>query len=249
VIGVVTRALPARSLGIAVVPMLSSYANILQLHGWHYQLVPVIASTYLFYLYVFGQSLAPAGRFTRMHQIAAVGVTALLVPLVAKQTMGSPWLHPKEKQLVAGDIVNPHDAGVWLAMHTRSTDRVLYYGGDPVAPFVAQRLPATPYIVRWLVDLTRQVPEPPDLDISHKPTLEQSAHIYVMQAKLENDACKRVLDNPPPAMIFEGTPGYTTDALTDYQNFCRPLADLMKQQYHPGAQFGDTRIFLRNDRD
>jgi len=247
VVGITTRVLPARSLAFALAPALCSAANVAQLHAWHYQLVPAVASTYLFYLYVLGLAWAPTRRGV-LQKVSALGVAVVLMPLCMKQIMATPWLNPREKQIANGDIINPRAAGDFIAMHTRSTDRVLYYGGDPVAPFVAQRLPATPYIVRWLVDLTRQAPNPTDLDISHKPTPAQLAHINEMQAKLQNDACSRVINNPPAVMVFENTPGYPIDPLTDYKTFCGGLDELMKAQYFAAATFGDTRIFLRNDR-
>ena len=246
--GVAARVLPARSLGLALMPMLNGIAEIVQLHGWSYQFVPALASLYLFFLYVLGLAWAPSGKFGRLHKVAAMGVGAVLLPMCAKQIMSSPYLLPKEKNLTSGDVQNPRAAGDFLAIHTQSTDRVLYYGGNPEVPFVAQRRPATPYIVRWLVDLDGQYAEPTAVDTYHRPTEAQVARIKEMMGKLQVDACDRIVKNPPAAMVFETTPGYTVDGLTEYIGFCHPLDDMMKSQYYQAATFGDSRIYLRNDR-
>jgi len=240
--------LPRQSLAFAMAPALNSAATIAQLHGWHYQVVPVIASTYLFYLYVLALAWAPPGRFGQIRKIAALGIAALLVPLCARQIMSSPWLYPKEKHLLAAEVVNPRDAGNYLASHTQSTDRVLYYGGNPIAPYVAKRLPATPYIVMWMLNFSQSLPEQPDLDSSHKPTEKQKSRILALQAQVQGDACNRVMSQHPAALVFENGPGFNVDPLVDFTSFCPAFGALVNTEYHLGSAFGDSRVYLRNDR-
>ncbi len=248
--GIVLKVLPPRSLAFALAPALNAIANVAQLHGWHYQLVPVIATTYLFYLYVLAMAWnPPTRRFGPTRKIAAIGIIAIVVPLFAKQVMSTPWIYPKEKQLVSPDIVDPRDAGDYVAVHTQSTDRVLYYGGNPAVPFYAKRLPATPYMVTWMLNFGQSLPEAKELDVSHKPTEKQKARILELQALVQADACRRVTSNPPAAMVFEVGPGFGGDAVGEWQAFCPPLVSLMQTSYHAAATFGGTRIFLRSDRD
>ena len=247
-VGIGMRLLPARSLGFALMPMLNGIAAIMQLRGWNYQLVPALASLYLFFLYALGLAWAPSGLVGRLHKFAAIGVGAVVLPLCIRQIMSSPWLLPKEKYLTEPEILNPRAAGDFIAQHTQSTDRVLYYGGNPTAPFVAQRLPATPYIVRWMLDLDGQYTEPTAGDVTHRPTEAQVAHLKEMMSKLQVDACDRIVRSPPAVMVFENTSGYNADPLVELASYCHPLDDMMKSQYFAAATFGETRIFLRNDR-
>jgi hypothetical protein len=118
------------------------------------------------------------------------------------------------------------------------------------ATVIPKSVPAMPYVVTWMLDFSRSLPDhqDADLDVSHKANEKQKERILALQAQVQSDACERVTRNPAAALVFEHGIGFDADPISYFATFCPQLGVMMNTGYYAAATFGDTRIFLRNDR-
>lgn len=156
------------------------------------------------------------------------------------------WLTDDKRLKALPEINDPRRTAEILRSKTRPDDRLFFYGRDIILGFLAQRLPATPYEVAWLLNY-RGALEP---GAGYKQaTSQQRAKIVALQTVVQADACRRVRASHPAAMVFmDGLPEAGPDGLQEVARFCPEVPGMLEQEYHLAAHNGAVRLYLRNDR-
>jgi hypothetical protein len=246
VVAVATRALPRHALAFAIGPVLHGAAALAQMKGWSYHFVPAVGSAYLFcILALVAVWTHPSAErsWDRTRTATTVAITLFLGRELVLQVQSSPWLRPEEKHLDAGESVAPRAAGAFIREHTRSTDRVYYYGNDPVLQFVAQRRPAGPYSYVLLLNYRYALDNHGELG----PTPEQRADIERIAKQVQGDLCERLLRRPAAMVFTDGAQLGGSDGVADVAAFCLELRPLLDSDYHLAYNADKIRVFLRNE--
>jgi hypothetical protein len=104
----------------------------------------------------------------------------------------SPWV----AESVRRDVGMREKVAAYTAEHTRPDDRVFYFGIDPYTLYIAQRLPAAPYPMSFVVDLKPAL-RPPTTPRETGPDPAARARIAELQSVVATDACARLVEHPP----------------------------------------------------
>jgi hypothetical protein len=243
------RFLPARAVGLCLAPSLQWVAFLLQRKGWPYQCHPSLLGAHLVLalglvtLWRGEDDLAsPASGGRRALAWAAL---LLVYGRCLEDLQGSPWLGEKARP----NVTMREKVAGYLAAHTRPDDRVFYFGIDPYTLFLAQRLPATPEPVSFVLDFTPAYAAPPPPEGAGADTAAR-ARIAALQPRVADDACARLVASPPAALVFQSLPPNTSpDAVADVVRLCPPLHDLIEQQYRKTTAVEHTQVYLRRDRE
>jgi hypothetical protein len=240
------RALPARAVVFVVAPALEFVSVLLQHKGWRYYYIPTNVCTAVFFLYALSQTwgLEVKEESHRVMQRAAVVVVSTFVGITSIQTiLGSPWLQDSEGHRGDTSVTDVVGASILLAEHTKSDDRVFQFGDEPGILLFAERHPATQYIVPWMVDLSLHVPEG-----EHRPTGAPWSRIRSLELRNQNDMCARLVNDPPPALVFkDGSVGYEGLISDAFYRICPAFKPIGAARYHE-LKSGPFHIVLRNDR-
>jgi hypothetical protein len=258
--------LPRRALVFAIAPTLHYAAGIVQAKGWQYQFMPSLASLHLLFTVALaafwrdGDSAARArgtssesgsdllracgaspesGVWTPLRAAGATALMFFVSTRCLEDVQPSPWMaHPKTYKHAYDDaeLKDPRDAAAALANLTGPDDRVFFYGNDPIVPFLAERLPASPFAVPWMVSFhLSKANEDSDPDI---PTPDDAhfAVIQRMEHALEADLCTRLLRTHPKAMAFIG-------GWDEVLGYCPDLGPVINQSYRVAFEQGQVRIY------
>ena len=242
---VMVGALPVRSVVLAVAPMANVGAAVAQVHGWRYHFVPAAFSAVFFFVYALAMAWTATSKDDAKREprtLAAMGLTVLLAWPTLQQLLAAPWLHESEEHQGDPVVTDPHDAGRVLASFTRPDDRVFYFGDDPATPFDARRLPATPYIVAWMLDFHRGIREG-----YMAPSARLLAARDAMQRGLVADACKTLAQAPPALAIRDDSVGFKGKGLDYLLKLCPELAPVLSQRYRT-LEVGSVHLYIRDDR-
>jgi hypothetical protein len=162
--------------------------------------------------------------------------------------IGAPFLDKNQATIDQSENADLRAAGEYIAIHTRSTDRVYFHGADPLVVYAARRLPALPYLVPWLVDLRAAAGEPTD-EGRWRPTPKERDAILALQATLLEDRCRRITTEMPPAIVLQDMGYVQLGYMNDLDAACPALHDVLATSYHDGTTIGRNHVYLRNDRD
>lgn len=239
--GVGLRLLPRRALAFAVAPTLHYAAAIVQAKGWQYQFMPAVASLHL--LGTVSLAALWAGRDREPPDwtpLRAAGATALMLFVVKdclERLQDSSWMIPTSSNPPEPSMKDERDGAVALAKLTGPRDRVFFYTGDPILPFLAQRLPATPYMVPLMVtyDVNRNADPDGGTPV---PNEAQWASIQAIQQQVRDDLCNRVLELRPKALAF-------TEGKDDVLGYCPDLRPLLDTRYKVGFEQGSVLIYVK----
>jgi hypothetical protein len=232
------RILPARAIGLCLAPALQIVAFLLQRKGWPYQAHPVVAGAHL--LLLLGLVTVWSEEAGRRRVLAWVALLFVYVRCL-DELQGSPWLADSGR----AKVTMREKVAELLSKHTRADDRVFYYGIDPYTLLLAERRPAAPYPVSFVLNFA------PVLATSPEGGLDASARerILQLQPAVADDACKRLVAQPPAAMVFTSMPPSTgADAVADVAHLCPALRPLLAAQYGSAKAVEQTKVYLRSDR-
>jgi hypothetical protein len=240
------RALPARAAVFVVAPALELVSVLLQHKGWRYYYIPTNVCTAVFFLYALSRAwgLEVKEESHRLAQGVAVVLLSTFVGFTSIQTiLGSPWLQESEGHGGDASVTDMLAASILLGDHTKHDDRVFQFGDEPGVLLFAERHPATPYIVPWMVDLSLHVP-----DGEHRPKGEPWSRIRSLESRNQNDMCARLVSDPPPALVFkDGSAGYEGLISDAFYRICPAFQPIGATRYHE-LKSGPFHIVLRNDR-
>jgi hypothetical protein len=264
---IVLRRMPARAIGVALVPVCGLVSVVVQAKGFQYHFHPVTAGVYLQWL-VCVAWLAERSRVSRRDRalvrlvpLAAALAVALRVVLTTRDSsyLRAAWLRSEaataeERSLPEYFAHFPEpdffpyslrQTAAYLRSHTRPTDRVQTYGMDPYVLFLARRESATPYIYGYDLDADAALAG----GTGARPDPVQSARIRAIRAAHEMDLLARVQAQPPAAFVFiDGAPLLSrADAWADFVDHCRQTATWVGARYREAARFGPDHIWLRID--
>ena len=246
VAAVAVRALPARAVVFVVAPALELMSALLQHKGWAYHYIPTSLCAALFFLYALSRTwdFEVEEESQRLVRGAAVIALFTFVGFTSIQTiLGSPWLQENEGHRGDPSVTDMMSASVVLAEHTRYDDRVFQLGDDPGILLFAERHPATKYIVPWMVDLSLHMPE-----AELRPTGAAWSRIESLEQGNQKDMCARLVNEPPPALVFkDGSAGYEGLISDAFYRMCPAFQRIGAARYHE-LKSGPFHILLRDDR-
>ncbi|MGH7293704.1 MAG: hypothetical protein ACRELB_02170 [Polyangiaceae bacterium] len=242
---VALRALPPRTLPFIVAPLLHFGLAIAQRKGWEHHYLPVRAAAYVFFLVALVAAWT-GPEASRRQPLRALIAVALLV-FVGERCMdgadGSAWLRESERHLNDTEVKEAHDAAGFLRDHTRPDDRVLYYGDDPLVLFAAERRPAIPTETVLMLNFSAALNNTSELG----PGPEDRYRMTVLQRLVRDDACSRIVQGKPAAMVFtDHAPAGSADGVADVVAACPELQSMLDADYHLETTIKRLRIFLRN---
>jgi hypothetical protein len=133
-------------------------------------------------------------------------------------------------------------AGEFLAAHTKPGDSVFFYGYEMHPLLVAERQSASPVILDWHFNVLRSIREWPS-DDDAAPTPAQRDRIANIQRRIVEQACPRMVKNPPAAVVVTKGASDLRYALQVCTQFPIGRCRLV---FEKGA--GATAIYLRDDR-
>jgi hypothetical protein len=261
------RRMPARTIGVALVPLCGLGSVIVQAKGFRYHFHPVTAGVHLQWL-VCVAWLAERSRVSRRDRallrlvpLAAALAVALRVALTTRDSsyLQAGWLRSEAatQQGRSSPEYFAHfpepdffpyalrQAAAYLRSHTRPGDRVQTYGMDPYVLFLARRESATPYIYAYDLDADAALSG----GTGARPDPAQSVRIRAIRDAHEADLLARVRAQPPAAFVFiDGAPLLSrADAWTDFVDHCEQTATWVIARYLETARFGPDHIWLRTD--
>jgi hypothetical protein len=236
------RLLPRRALAFAIAPSLHYAAGIAQAKGWQYQFMPVLTSLHL--LGTVSLAALWGGRddeppeWTPLRKAGAAALMLFVVPECLERAQESPWMALPSSNPPESYMKDERDGAAALAKLTGPQDRVFFYTGDPILPFLAQRLPATPYMVPLMVSYEVKRTADPDAEIP-VPSEVQWASIQAIQKEVRSDLCNRVLGLKPKALAF-------MEGKDDVLGYCPGLRPLLETRYKVGFNQGNVLIYVSN---
>jgi hypothetical protein len=264
---VALREMPARVLGVALLPLCALASVTAQAKGFPYHFHPLTASVHLQWL-VFAAWLAERARVARrdlaLVRLVPLAAAAVFSLRVATSMEDSPhiratWLlwgastpearstreyfaHFPERDYFPYELRETAD---YLAKHTQPQDRVQLYGMDPYLLFLARRLSATPYIYAYDLNADAALGG----GTGGHPDGPQSERIRAIRDAHEADLRARVIAQPPAAFVFlDAAPLLAqTDAWEDFADHCAATAAWVRERYRETARFGHNHVWLRKD--
>jgi hypothetical protein len=271
---IVDGQLPARTLGVALIPLAGLVSVVVQAKGFPYHFHPVSAGLYLEWIVIVVWLWEKYGRdrtggdpsaFARLVPFAAAGVVALTVATGVQSSahLVNHWILAKgitAEQRQSRDYLvyfrtsdffpwEMREAAAYLRAHTNPDDRVQEYGMDPYLLFLAERRSATPYIYAYDLDVDTAL-YGSDLPEGLHPSWEESLRIRAIRDAHETDFLKRLQDDPPAAFVFMDRAPLMTedeDAWADFTEHNPTSAPWVSAHYKQTAIFGSDRIWLRRD--
>jgi hypothetical protein len=273
---VADRQLPARVLGLALMPLAGLASVVVQAKGFPYHFHPVSAGLYLQWIAIVvwlweshglrgvaAEERAP--RLARLVPFVAAGSLALVVAtgvqasthlsnqwILAKGT--SPELRASHDYLVYFRTIDffpweLRQTAQYLREHTSPTDRVQEYGMDPYLLFLAERASATPYIYAYDLDVDTALYGSDQPEGLH-PSGQEQQRIRDIRDAHEADFYARLKSAPPAAFVFMDRAPLITesdDAWLDFAEHNPTAAPWVVEHYKQTAVFGDDRVWLRRD--
>ncbi len=233
--------LPRRALGLATAPLLALAVAVLQGKGWAYHYIPVVMTATTFLLFTLIHAwYAPrrANLDPRLSSAATLLLFVLAGTYLVVQACTAHWVDPEEWRADAPWLRTARDAATFLEHTTGPEDRVLYYGAEPAIPWLAGRLPATQYIVPWLLCGGRTGHVRRDLDA------EAAARVNAMRAELTRAFCAQVEAKPPRAFVTSDEWCDNDDCVGEMGSFCPAVPRMIREHYQPPQSFGKNRVFL-----
>jgi hypothetical protein len=239
------RALPARTLAFVVAPTVHFGLAIAQRKGWEHHYLPVRASAYVFFLIAL--VAAWTGPEAAWRQPLRSVVALVMLVFVGERCMeaaqGASWLHDSEMHVNDTEVLEAHEGAAFLRDHTRPDDRVLYYGNDPLVLFAAERRPAIPTETVLMLNFSSAMNNTSELG----PGPEDRYRMTLLQRRVWDDACDRILRGKPAAMAFtDRAPAGGPDGVADVVVACPDLQGMLDADYHLETTIRRLRIFLRN---
>jgi len=236
--------LPRRSLAFAIAPALHFAAALAQRKGWHYQFMPVIGAAHV--LFTVGLAALWQGHgepWSPSRTIAAALLLTLVGGRCLDQLLSASWMvrDMGELQSAAEPIVSTRQAATLLASVTRPGDRVFLFGFEAMVPFLAQRPPAVPYMVPWMLWFEGGLG---DIGGVH-PTDAQLLELRALEREVQADACARLRRSHPQAMVFIDGGDQGGDAIQTVGSFCPDVLAWIGPEYSLAGQFGGVRVFSR----
>jgi hypothetical protein len=236
------RLLPARAIGLCLAPSLQIVAFLLQQKAWPYQCQPVLAGAHL--VLALGLVTVWSDEVDRRRVLAWLALL-FVYGRCLDDLQGSPWLGDKPRP----DVSMRERVADYLAQHTGPDDRVFYYGIDPYTLFLAQRRPAVPYPVSFVLNFAPALAKPPP-PLGAGPGDDARARILGLQPRVSGDACARLVARPPAAVVITSLPPNTgADAVGDVVKLCPAFRDLLDARYHLATTVDQTRVYLRSEPD
>jgi hypothetical protein len=249
-VAVVVRLLPRRALVFAFAPLLFVVAAALVGKGWpnHVQqttMAPVILGLLsLSELWKF-DALAP--RWTPLHAGAAalaliVAGQAAIKTIHASWYLTAPFPQPPEP-----DIVDAERVGNFLKGRTKPQDRIFLYGHEAHVLLNAERGPALASYVNHSLNIElfyQRAPAAP----RQGPNRRQRRAITELQQDIARDACSRLRNHPPAAMVFlDNSLGMFLDARAEVNALCPDVAKLLASRYDEVSvpKVSDYHVYLR----
>jgi hypothetical protein len=265
---VLLREMPARVLGVALLPVAALASVVTQAKGFPYHFHPVTAGVSLQWLVLaawLGERTRVAQRRLALLRLLPVAFGAVVALHVAASMEDSPqiratWLlwggrtaeerttaeyfsHFPEPDFFPYELRQTAD---YLRAHTGPADRVQTYGMDPYVLFLAGRLSATPYIYAYDLDADAALAG----WTGGRPDDAQADRIRAMRDAHEADLLARLAARPPAAFVFlDGSPLMTrSDAAEDFEEHCPSAASWVAERYREVARFGHNHVWFRDDR-
>ena len=227
---------PAAFLALAIGPLVHFAAAIAQRRTWGYYFVPAEMSAAACML-----ALMATAWCSPHPRREATAVAALLALAFVAAAAKAPFLDRSSLHETDPQQTGPLDAGAFLAQHTKPDDRVFYYGGDPGPLLAAERLPAAPYLVEWMLDYRGALR-------NAAITPAQRDRVLELQAEVQADACDRLMQHPAALVVEDSSVwGWTANPVDDLIAFC-PSFGAAFREYRAAPRFGYHEIFLRDDR-
>jgi hypothetical protein len=273
---IVDRQLPARTLGVALMPLCGLVSVVVQAKGFPYHFHPVSAGLYLEWLVIVvwlweshgrGRAMGREGApgIARLVPYAAAGSLALAVAtgVQASAHLANHWILAKgttqvlrasRDYLVYFKTIDffpweLRETAKYLREHTSPTDRVQEYGMDPYLLFLAERASATPYIYAYDLDVDTAL-YGSDLPEGLHPNNREAQKIRDIRDAHEADFFARIQSSPPAAFVFMDKAPLMTeadDAWLDFAEHNPATATWVADHYKQTASFGDDRVWLRLD--
>jgi hypothetical protein len=264
---IVLREMPARALGVALVPLCALGSVAVQAKGFPYHFHPLTAGIHLQWLLFaswLGERTRVARRDRALVRLLPLAAATVFSLRVATSMEDSPhiravWLlwgastqadrstreyfaHFPEVDFFPYEL---RETAEYLRDRTRPDDRVQTYGMDPYLLFLARRLSATPYIYAYDLNADAALAG----GTGGRPDGAQSARIRALRDAHERDLLARLTAQPPAAFVFlDGAPLLTrSDAWDDFEEHCGPSAAWVRARYRETARFGHNHVWLRRD--
>ena len=129
---------------------------------------------------------------------------------------------------------------------TSPTERVFVFGREAIIPYLAQRLPATPYVLAWMLNYEPAL-RPPASPRHPAPNADERRAIEHLQKEVANDFCARLQREPPAAMVFmDGEPEVGPDGVATLAGLCSLVQTMLASDYHLADNASSIRIYVRN---
>jgi hypothetical protein len=249
---VAMRVLPRQTLAFALAPAFHYGLALLQRKGFQYQFVPVVASLHVYFTLVLAAAWDdPRPSWSPARTAMAIGGMLLVGSMVFDTLRASPWLGTGPQLWDDPTIAPVRRAAAALRKNTKASDRVFFYGNDPILLFLAERLPATPYEVPWMVfsPPPPPPPDPPPPPPEHprpfepfEPTAAQRDAISTFLLPLQQEQCLSLERLHPRAIVFKNDHGDLEAQLVSY---CPGVRDMLTDRYKALAEdLGPVRIYL-----
>jgi hypothetical protein len=261
--------LPARTLTVALVPVIGLVSVVLQAKGFPYHFHPVTAGVALQWMTLVIVAWERAWALPRQRGLVRAlpfVLSSALALKVGAMLQESPhvkavWLlwkgvtpEQRESQAYFAGFPEPdffpyemRQTAAYLRQHTRPTARVQTYGMDPYVLFLAERMSATPYIYAYDLDVDAALAG----GLGASPDAQQAERIRALRRDHEVDLLARLEAAPPAAFVFfDKSPLMTSDdAWQDFKDHCPDASAWVDRHYEESASFGKDRVWLRRDLD
>ncbi len=238
-VAIATRLLSPAAVGLVLAPSLQFLSGVMQGKGWGYQFHPAVAGAFAVLLLALGRvSECKPSAANPVLRAGAIWVAfTLTLAYCVRELQQSPWRKP-EDAANSPEVVTRQKVAELLRARTPREARVLYYGIDPYTLYLAERRPAIPQLVSFMVNFS--VPT-----AKSKTSAAQRARIGQLERAAAADVCQRFRAHAPAAIVAATSPPNTgPDALQDLAQFCPEIGVALRDRYERVADIGGTAVFL-----
>ena len=238
-LAIAMRLVSPAAIGLVLAPSLQFLSGVMQGKGWGYQFHPAVAGAVGVVILALGQVSASKHSGANPAVRAGAMWVALTLTLAysVRELQQSPWRKPEDAANNA-EVVTRHKVAELLRAKTPREARVLYYGIDPYTLYLAERRPAIPQLVSFMVNFS--VPT-----ARSTTTAAQRARIVELERAAAADVCRRFRAHAPAAIVAATSPPNTgPDAVQDLAHFCPEIGLALRDRYERIADIGGTAVFL-----
>ncbi len=150
------------------------------------------------------------------------------------------WLQDKQRHRDDGEMLDARKAAAYVKDNSSPQDRMLYFGHLIEIPLFAERRPATPYVVPWLM----MAGHGSALGGKAELTAGERERLDAMRERLQSDFCTRLLARPPEVIAVSDSWCDDNDCLKDMKAMCTGLDEVIARRYQAPVTFGLHRVVL-----